>query len=60
MNRSTYKAGRRMIFATKVAEFFEALYGLRAVANAEADFDDMLLDDDNLIDYTPEGDEDED
>lgn len=57
MDRSTYKAGRRMIFATKVAEFFEALYGLRAVANMDADFDEMILDSDNPIDVTLEADD---
>lgn len=50
MDHSTYKAGRRMILSSKVAEFFEALYGLRMVANAEADFDAMMTDEDNLID----------
>lgn len=59
MDKSTYKAGRRMLLAAKLAEFFEGIYGLRMVANAEADFAEMMTDEDNALDFIPE-DEDED
>jgi len=36
MDRSTYRAARRMVVTTKLGEICEALYGLRMVATEEA------------------------
>lgn len=54
MDRATYKAGRRMIVAAKVAEILEGLYGLRLVACQEAELEEMMTDEDNEIEWTPE------
>lgn len=57
MDRATYKAGRRMIVAAKVAEILEGLYGLRLVAEQQADLEAMMTDEDNIIDVTLEEDD---
>jgi hypothetical protein len=57
MERATYKAGRRMMIASGVAGVFEALYGLRLVAEQQADFEAMMLESENAIDVTLEEDE---
>jgi len=59
VDRGTYKSARRMIILRKLAELAEGVHGLRIIALEEADLAEMLLDSDNILDYTPEGDEDE-
>jgi len=54
MDRSTYKAARRAIFVNALKIFADGLYGLRMTANEEAYLEEMMLDDDNLIDFEPE------
>jgi hypothetical protein len=58
MDRATYKATRRAIIIGGINDIFDGLLGLRVRALEKADFDEMLTDEDNLIDFIPE-DEDE-
>ncbi len=43
MDRSTYRAARRMVVLTKISEIFEALYGLRVTANEEASVPESMV-----------------
>ena len=47
-----------MIIVDKLGKILEGLYGLRVTANGEAYLESMMLDDDNLIDFTPEDEDD--
>lgn len=50
MDRKTYKAGRRMLVLSKLAEMAEGLYGLRLKAVEEAVLEAMF--EDPTIAYT--------
>lgn len=52
MDRRTYKALRRCLWATKISELCDGLYGLRMRQGEDEAFDQMLGDEDNVIYYT--------
>ncbi len=57
MDKGTYKALRRSLVLTKLAEMADGLYALRLQALEDADLEEMLGDDDNIIDVEFEEDE---
>lgn len=54
MDRRTYKALRRSLIFTKLAEMMDGLYGLRLKLVEEWDLERMLDDGGNVITYTAE------